>query len=352
MTRLLVLALSVIGVSAHVSMVPNYGGESGGYMYSAIKVPHGEKGMHTTRMVVHVPRGVLSARPEVPSGWNVTVINYDLAEEDRYLSHGNPVTTAPDQIIFQAETPAAALYTDHLMLIGLQLKIGCSFRDQVTSDYSGSNSIWQGQYTLWFKVEQHSSYDNSLLVEKSSLWTGALLDGEDGSSSSWNPPHGAGVKACPYIFIYPGGRCSIDHSGESVVGGLTWMGNYIDPVENQKEVKHEQHVIELATEAALTAQENLDELYAEEHELAAMELTVAALTARIDSLEDDKDNLLLLAVVAVALSAALAGVFVGLCCFRVTAKSSFARVISAVPLVSEYQAKGGVTMTSVTADRA
>lgn len=151
---------------AHISMNPNYGAGSGGYFFTHVKVPHGESGMHTSRMVLNVPRGVLSLRPEAPPEWNVTVTEYSLADEDIYTSHGRTVTTGPDKVIWQATSPDAALYTDHLMLIGIQLKIGCSFRDGVQPDYSGSNSIWQGQRTLWFKIAQHSSESGTLDITK------------------------------------------------------------------------------------------------------------------------------------------------------------------------------------------
>ena len=165
---------------AHITMNPNYGADSGGYMMTHIKVPHGHRGLHTTKFVLHVPRGVASARPEVPAGWSVAVAEYDLAEEDRYTSHGNPVTTGPDKITWTADTTEAALDDKHLMNIGLQLKLLCSFNDPVGDDYSGSNSIWQGQHTLWFKIEQHSSAEGSLVVDPAHIyrWSGALKDKE------------------------------------------------------------------------------------------------------------------------------------------------------------------------------
>eukprot|EP00322_Chrysochromulina_rotalis_P028732 CAMPEP_0115846542 /NCGR_PEP_ID=MMETSP0287-20121206/9914_1 /TAXON_ID=412157 /ORGANISM="Chrysochromulina rotalis, Strain UIO044" /LENGTH=320 /DNA_ID=CAMNT_0003300335 /DNA_START=78 /DNA_END=1040 /DNA_ORIENTATION=+ len=317
-------------------MNPNYGAETGGYFSTAIKVPHGEHGMHTTSMVLHVPRGVHSAVPEVPPGWSVNVTKYDLLPEDRYTSHGRMVTTAPDKIFYQALTPEAALNNDHLMMINIQLKIGCNFHDMVQSDYSGSNSIWQAQHTLWFKMEQHSSVDNSLVTSATSLWTAALMDAPDGASPGWNPPSSSGLKACPYVFIYAGSRCAIDHSGEAVTGGMTWEGTYVPPAENRGEVLHVQHVLELANEAALSAQEGLEDTYTEKH-------VVESLTARVQSLEGDEDKNLTIALIALALGALLLGLFTGLCIFRVTAKASFARVISAVPLMTEHK---GVTMTS------
>ena len=63
------LALLVGSAHAHITMNPNYGAETGGYFGTAIKVPHGEHGMHTTSMVLHVPRGVHSAVPVSAMGF-------------------------------------------------------------------------------------------------------------------------------------------------------------------------------------------------------------------------------------------------------------------------------------------
>jgi uncharacterized protein YcnI len=371
--------LLVSSSSAHVSLVPNSGAASGGYFQTSIKIPHGHKnaqgvGIHTTKMVLHVPKGILSIKPEPPVGWTVESTTYDLAPEDRYTSHGNLVTTGPATITFTAPSLDEALHNDHLMLIGLQLKIGCSFKDQVRDDYSGSHSIWQGQHTLWFKVDQYSSdgavthSDDHTTYDGHSPWTGALKDNAEGQSPSWNPPSDSGHKACPYLFIYAGSRCSLDHSGEqgvapppiphptiaphptptpppfsesrsaprpalgssqaappapAVTGGMEWMNAYVAPVENMGEVKHEQHVINLATEAALDAQEALDTKYAADTDLLATKSTVADLKARVAKLEDD-NNTLNIAVAALALAATALGVLSLLCVFRVSNKKQVA----------------------------
>ena len=91
--------LIVSSSSAHVSLVPNYGAASGGYFQTSIKVPHGHSGVHTTKMILHVPRGIVSIKPEQPAGWSVATTTYELAEEDRYESHGNLVTTGPDKML-------------------------------------------------------------------------------------------------------------------------------------------------------------------------------------------------------------------------------------------------------------
>jgi len=324
--------------SAHVSLVPNYGAASGGYFQTSIKVPHGHSGVHTTKMTLHVPRGIVSIKPEQPAGWSVTTTTYELAEEDRYESHGSLVTTGPDKIIFTADSLDDALHNDHLMNIGLQLKLGCSFKDQVQDDYSGSNSVWQGQHTLWFKVDQFSSADDGLNHGDAghSPWMGALKDDADNMSPSWNPPSDSGLKACPYLFIYAGSRCSLDHSGTSVTGGMEWMGAYVEPTKNMGAVQTEQHVITLATEAALDAQESLDGIYASGADLDDLKAQVAKLEplqARLAKLEDD-NNTLNIAVAALALAAAALGVISLLCVFRVSNKKQFAHSISGLPIVT------------------
>lgn len=266
---------------------------------------------------------------------------YELAPEDRYTSHGSLVTTGPDKVTWTADSLDDALHNDHLMNIGLQLKIGCSFRDQVRDDYSGSNSIWQGQHTLWFKIEQHSSADDSLNhADGTSLWTGPQKDAADGTSPSWNPPSSSGYKACPYLVIHAGSRCSLDHSGTAVTGGMEWMGAYVAPVENMGAVLHEQHVINLATEAALTSQESLDGIFASGAALTSTTNKVDgqssdldALRVRVAKLEDD-NNTLNIAVAALALAAAGLGVISFLCVFRMSNKKQFAHSISGLPIVT------------------
>ena len=338
LAAVLLLAGSAYG---HISMNPNSGAETGGYFVTSMKIPHGHQNEDTTRIVMHVPRGILSIVPEKPVGWNVTIVEYDLAEEDRYTSHGRTITTGPEKVIWQAETWDAGLHTDHLMHIDFQVKIGCNFDDPVQSDYSGSQSKWNGQYTLWFKTEQHSSPDNSLEITQTSLWTGAQPDGISG----WNPPPSDGVKACPFIFFYPGEKCTIEHSGDQDAGGMHWMGEYVPPEQNIIEVITEQHVIDLATEAAASAQDALADIYIQHNQLDTLEAKVdantaaiGALTSRVDSLSDDK-SALNIGAAALALSATAVGFILALCLFRITAKQQFAQIVSAAPLLSQYDPK-------------
>lgn len=256
-----------------------------------LKVPHGFEGMRTTRLSLQLPRGVASARPEVPFGWSVNMSEYDLAEEDRYMSHGAEVVTAPDKITWVADSLESALQHDHLLQIGLQLKLLCSFSDPVTDDYSGTNSIWQGQYTLWFKVDQWLSAAPKA-GGRIDRWIGAQRDNPDGTSPPWNPVVALGnegneVGACPYLFLHAGEACA-------EAGGMRWMGSLVPPAENRAPILHEQHVIDLATEAVMTAQESLeqslDEVHAEAHEhIHELEERLHELEHNLEKIQDKQD---------------------------------------------------------------
>ena len=169
----------VVSLLTHITLSPNYGASSGMYFMTHIKVPHGQTGMHTVGLELSLPRGIASARPEVPPGWTVNVTTYELSLQDQYVSHGKTVTTAPDKIAWTAGTHTDGISDNNLLYIGLQLKLLCSFDDPVQTDYSGSNSIWQGQHTLWFKIEQHLLSQSE---SKTIAWSAALQDRTDGSS--------------------------------------------------------------------------------------------------------------------------------------------------------------------------
>lgn len=235
---------------AHITLNPNYGAESGGHFYTEISVPHGHTGLHTTRLSVNIPRGIASAKPEALAGWRVNVTHYQL--ETPRVSHGSLVTLGPERIVYEAETPAAALDDQHSMRIGLQLQLACDFVDEVQDDYQGSASVWQNERTLWFAVHQYSSPSGSLVPAAVHNWTGALKDGGDGSSPPWNPPAGAGVSACPYLFVFPGTRCE----------ATTWMGRRLPPESHPDQRRFQQSVKSIVGESLQTVHEELREVRA------------------------------------------------------------------------------------------
>ena len=131
-----------------------------------------------------------------------------------------------------------------------------------------------------------------------------------------------------------------------MTGGMEWMNAYVAPVENMGEVKHEQHVINLATEAALDAQESLEAKLAADTDLLATKSTVDDLKSTVDllatkstvddlkarlaKLEDD-NNTLNIAVAALALAATALGVISLLCVFRVSNKKQVAHTPPSEP---------------------
>jgi hypothetical protein len=327
--------LSLVSASAaHISLAPSSVG-SGARITTTMKIPHGNgQNQYTSQIRVKLPRGLESAAPEdLGSCWMTNYTMYQLPEEDQWEGyHGSKVTHAPDTMVWTVTSPECALHTDHIMSVMLNLKIGCNFEDAVDPDLSpdGTHSVWNGQHTLWFRTEQHSNTldqiwkwkdeGNDLFYLKPdevSLWTGARAGGETVGEVSWNPPKGSTVmygsaeetvKACPYMMIFAGSKCT--HLDEDhPAGGMIWMGKYVPEVENMDEVRHEQQVIDLANEAALDAIElHLNEVggYAS---------------------KDDMHKALDVAIAALCMSALSAGLLLGLCLFRAANKKQFTAVL-------------------------
>jgi hypothetical protein len=116
---------------------------------------------------------------------------------------------------------------------------------------------------------------------------------------------------------------------------MEWMNAYVEPVENMGSVLHEQHVITLATEAALDAQESLDIATGAALVTATNTFNDQAsdLRARVTELEGDNATLVI-AVVGLALASAAVGVLSLLCVFRLSNKKQFAHSISGLPIVT------------------
>ena len=188
-------------VTSYITLNPDFGGESGGYFHTTIRVPHGAKGLHTTKLDITVPDGILVAKPEVPEGWTANIESRTLSEDEQYVSHGKLETKAPSKIIIEANSHEDRVHYDHLLNIDIQLKIGCIFKNK---EY---NTIWNNEYTLWWKIDQY--YESSTGEKSIIRWNGTQQDAEDGSSPSWSSlPEG--IKPAPYLYIEPGKMCSID----------------------------------------------------------------------------------------------------------------------------------------------
>jgi len=212
------LSLPCTLVLSHVTLNPNFGAFSGGYFHTTLRVPHGARNLHTVRLEIDVPHGILVTKPEIPDGWSGVVRTRSLRESEVYSSHGNLKTTAPHMIVLEADTHADGVHDDNLLNVDMQLKIGCIFDDVP------SNSVWNQAYTLWWRTKQVCQDDNGTTVIL--WWNGTQSDKSDGTSPSWSAlPEG--MLPSPYMYIEPGTRCSVDHSGEEKNGGMSWFGSYM-----------------------------------------------------------------------------------------------------------------------------
>lgn len=212
--------LAVISATwAHITFNPDLGATSGGYFHTTLRVPHGANGLHTTRLVVDVPYGVLVLKPEVPEGWAAEVETRQLAEYERYSSHGALVTEAPLRLTLQAESHGDGVHADHLLNVDLQLKFGCSYSDERT------NTVWQRQYATWWRIYQRCTNTHANETTEFS-WSATQSDTPDGVSPAWSALPG-GERPSPYVFVEPGSRCSAEHLGTPFRGGLVWFGAYV-----------------------------------------------------------------------------------------------------------------------------
>lgn len=208
---------ALVALTSHVTINPNFGAYSGGYFHVTFRVPHGLAGLHTTGLEIHVPHGVLVAKPEIPEDWTAQIETRRLDETEQYSSHGALVTDAPHRITLTSLSHGDGVHDDHLLNIDMQLKIGCLFQDPA------SNTLWNKEYTLWWIVKQICEDPNGTRSILS--WNGTQRDAVDGSSPSWSALP-AGTKPAPYLYVEPGERCSIDHSGSEFHGGLLWFGEH------------------------------------------------------------------------------------------------------------------------------
>ena len=205
------MLILVPAVSAHITMNPNSGAHGGDYFFAEIKIPHGSVDFYTTKLEIEIPDGVLTAKPESLPGWSITTQTGAITP---YVSHGREVTTGPKKIIMTVDHPDNGLHNDHLLMIGLQMKMGCSF-DGTTNGY---NSVWNGKPTLWFPMVQHVAPASSLIANHTLDWIG-LPTGPDDSWGGLQP------KPTPYIQLDAWPKCQhVEHVGD-LDAGIIWGGS-------------------------------------------------------------------------------------------------------------------------------
>ena len=227
-----ILCLSFGLVKPHISLDPNYGVASGSYFLSDIKIPHGKTNLETSKIDIQIPNGVLSVKPLKITGWNINIKYRNIST---YYSHGKPINTAPDYITYSSSASQYNLHNDHLLILSLQLKIGCNF-----SSNKNTNSIWENEYTLWFPTTQYFSSSNSLIILSNINWTSIPNIYE-----SW----GSYINPSPYLFMYSSSSCP---------NGMYWDNKLVPISLNKSSIKNIEHVKSLINEQLLNFLENLN----------------------------------------------------------------------------------------------
>ena len=253
---LLALALTVQQAAAHVTLSPNYGGAAGNYFAFDVKIPHGQTqkddndndvDMDTTKIEITVPHGVLSVKPEAVYGWDIAIVERDIVS---YLSHEVMISKAPATITYTARCENGGdngatctnddhggLDNNHLMLLSMQVKLGCDFGVDVNGVETSDATVWEGQHTVWWRVKQWASTegtnDGNVATDAHMDWKGVAKGSEAWSSHS-------GPKPSPYLFIYSDDACTgPDHSGGDTSNGMRWgvSKEVIAPVKDQDPIK-------------------------------------------------------------------------------------------------------------------
>ncbi|HWU67794.1 MAG TPA: YcnI family protein [Stenotrophobium sp.] len=157
---------------AHVVAHPAEG-TAGSYFQTEFVVPHGCGDSPTVVLRVHIPDGVLSAKPQVKPGWAVSIRTRNL---DKPIK--GPEGKMLDQLVDEVEWRGGPLPVDQFDTFGLMVKL---------PDTPGQ--------TLYFPVEQEC-------LEGSSQWT--EIPATSGGMDMGGHAHGGTMKhPAPAIRILP-----------------------------------------------------------------------------------------------------------------------------------------------------
>lgn len=89
------IACSAGAALAHATISPGEAA-NGASVKLAVTVPHGCDGAATDTVVIRLPEGFVSAKPQVKAGWTVEITSADYARA--YELHGEPVTSGPVEV--------------------------------------------------------------------------------------------------------------------------------------------------------------------------------------------------------------------------------------------------------------
>lgn len=333
---LALLAHSAQHAAAHVTLSPNYGAASGNYFVFDVKIPHGMTGKDTTKIEITVPHGVLSVKPEAVYGWDIETEERDVIP---YMSHGTAVTKGPAKITYTARCDDpngngdtcnnpdhGGLDNDHLMMLSMQIKLGCDFG--VDKDNVGTNdaTVWQDQHTIWWPVAQWASTEGTNDGNGEGTahmdWLGVAQ-----GSESWQTHNGP--KPSPYLFIYSDEKCTPpENSGSDTPVGMRWGVNseVIPPVADQDPIKTKAELLSIMNEEMLDLEEKITDLNTD-------------MMIKIADIEMDKSEIKHCAIIALCVACILMVAFLTLCVFRVSKPQHFREYLLSAPLIQSHEGK-------------
>jgi uncharacterized protein YcnI len=329
--------LAATNVAAHVTLVPNYGAGAGNYFQFAVKIPHGETHedkvtqLETTKIEITVPHGVKTVKPEAVYGWDIVITDRPQGQD----ADGKPVDMGPAKITYTAKCPTndangkcanedhGGLHNDHLMLLAMQIKLGCDFGVDATNTATNDATVWQGQHTLWWPVAQWTSNagtndgNTNDPADAYQHWS-AVKQGAE----SW---HTRGLSPSPYLFIYSDqGMQAACKDPQTGVVGMRWgvTGEVIPPAENQDPIKTKAEMLSMINEETFDLEEAMDVLQTD-------------MDKRLADVEADKFDIKHCAIAAICIAGILMVAFITLCAFRVTKPAHFREYLLSAPLIQD-----------------
>ncbi|MBV8791786.1 MAG: YcnI family protein [Pseudolabrys sp.] len=114
---MLLLCLAIVPASAHVTAGPNEA-VAGNYFQTAFNVPHGCDGSATIAVRIKIPDGVISVKPQMKPGWDVTIKTKTL-EKPVDAGHGRTINETVEEVSWRGGPLPDNLYDN----FGLVMKL-------------------------------------------------------------------------------------------------------------------------------------------------------------------------------------------------------------------------------------
>lgn len=107
---------------AHVTVQPA-DAPADSYAHLTFTVPHGCNGSATTALRIKLPEGILSAKPQMKTGWNVEIKSKKL-ETPAQGPHGNTITDVVDEVAWRGGPLPDSLYDTFGLVVRLPDQAG------------------------------------------------------------------------------------------------------------------------------------------------------------------------------------------------------------------------------------